>query len=132
MGQKVIVDSDILVALFKPDDSSHPRAISLVQKLKDEGRVFSTLNLVVYESVTVVSNRMGMEAAKRFHLGLENFIDEIIQFDEKLEEKTWEIFLSQTKKDTSFVDCANLAVIEIYKFNGILSFDRFYGDKLIR
>ena len=131
MGQKVIVDSDLLVALYKPDDTSHKRALSLVTKLKDDGTVFNVVNLVIYESVTVISNRMGMDDSRQFRVGLENFINEVIQFEEKLEEKTWEIFLKQTKKGTSFVDCANLAVIEKYKFDGILSFDRFYGDELV-
>ena len=132
MGQKVIVDSDILVALYKPDDASHKRSLSMVTRLKNDGAVFCAANLVIYESVTVISNRMGMDDARQFRVGLENFINEVIQFDEKLEEKTWEIFLSKTKKGTSFVDCANLAVTEKYKLDGILSFDRFYGDKLIK
>lgn len=54
-----------------------------------------------------------------------------IHVNEELEDAGWSIFLSQTKKGTSFVDCANLAVIEKYKFDGILSFDGFYKDKRI-
>jgi len=50
----------------------------------------------------------------------------IISFDEKLENMSWEMFLKQTKKGCSFVDCANLAVIKAYNLDGILSFDKFY------
>ena len=39
-------------------------------------------------------------------------------------------FLKQTKKGCSFIDCANLAVIERYKLDGILTFDEFYPKEL--
>ena len=51
--------------------------------------------------------------------------------DEDLETMTWKIFKRQTKKGTSFVDCANMAVIEKYKLDGIITFDEFYPKEMM-
>lgn len=132
MGKEIVVDSDILVSLYKPHDSNHIRAIDLVKKLKDSGFVFSILNLAFQESATVISHHMGMEDARKFYAGIFTFVDNFINVVDNLEKRAWEIFLQQTKKGTSFVDCANLAALEYYKLDGILSFDEFYKDKLIK
>ena len=47
-----------------------------------------------------------------------------------IEEGGWKIFKAQTKKGISYVDCINLAVIQKFKFDGILSFDKFYPRSL--
>lgn len=132
MGKEIVVDSDILVSLYKPQDSNHIRAIDLVKKLKDSGFVFSILNLTLQESATVISHHMDMEDARKFYAGIFTFVDKLINVVDNLEKRAWEIFLQQTKKGTSFVDCANIAAMEYYKLDGILSFDKFYKNKRIK
>ena len=129
---KYLVDSNILVAVYKRDDSTHERATRLVKKFHSYGNTFIVNNLVIQESTTVISHKMGMRDANMFYQGLMDFVDEIIPVEVSVEEKAWRIFFKQTKKGTSFVDCANLAVIEHYKLDGILSFDEFYPKTLRR
>lgn len=124
--KKIIVDSDFLVALYKPDDSSHVRSIEIAGSMKQQGYIFIALNLVVQESTTVISNKMGMEDARRFYKGLENMLDQTIDFHKEIEKISWSIFLKQTKKGSSFIDCANLATMKFYKIGNILSFDASY------
>lgn len=132
MGKnKVIVDSDFLVALFKPDDFSHRRAVDCANVVKGKGYLFVALNLVVQESTTVISHKMGMADARTFHAGLKTVLDQTIRLHEELEKEAWKLFLQQTKKGTSFIDCANLAAIAQYKLSGILSFDQFYPKSVI-
>jgi len=88
------------------------------------------LNLVVQESATVVSMRDGMDQARVFYDGYNSLVQMEIDLDEELEKLAWKIFLQQHKKGTSFVDCANMAVIEKYRLDGILSFDTFYPKEL--
>ena len=127
---KYLVDANILVALFKRDDNTHHRAVKLVNKFKTERNQFLALNLVIQESATVISFKMGQANARRFYQGINAIIDHILPLDETLEERSWEIFLEQTKKGTSFIDCANIAAIEQYKLDRILSFDAFYPKTL--
>ena len=68
---------------------------------------------------------------KRLIPVLKNYQYEIIFVDEEMEKLSWRIFSNQAKKGTSFVDCSNLAVIEKFSLDGIVSFDKFYPKKLL-
>lgn len=126
---KLLVDSDFLIANYRIDDPSHRKASESARELNKQKHKFYCLNIVVQESTTVISKKMGMNHARKFYSGLRNFIDIFVILDEQTERKAWEIFLAQTKKGTSFVDCANLAALEKYKFDKILSFDTVYPKK---
>ncbi|MBL7036702.1 type II toxin-antitoxin system VapC family toxin [Candidatus Microgenomates bacterium] len=128
---KYIVDSDFLIAFTNSEDSNHSKSIKIYKHLKDKAELV-VLNLVFQESTTVVSKKFGMQMARVFYEKLTKFINTEIKIDEKLEREAWKVFLKQNKKGTSFVDCANLATHKKYKFDGILSFDKFYPkDKLV-
>jgi len=127
---RAIVDSNVLVAIVRENDELHKKAMGLIKKIKGRYELW-VLNLVIQESATVVSMRDGMDAAKVFYSGYENMIDIEVRLDEEVEGMTWEIFLKQKKKGTSFIDCANLAVIEKYKLDGIITFDEFYPKELM-
>lgn len=128
--KKLLVDSDFLVGVFRQGDTNHQKAIRLLEKMKEEDVELWMSNLVHQESATVVSHRVGMEAVRLFVKNLTSDIHKRVLVDEELEKKAWKIFLSQTKKGCSFVDCANVAVAEKYKLDGILSFDEFYPPNL--
>lgn len=131
MGRKIVLDSNVLVALYKLDDSTHQQAKEITRRLHEQGDTFVALNLIVQESATVISMKVGQEEAKGFYQKRERVIDREIALDDVLEDQAWKIFLRQLKKGTSFIDCANLAFIEKYKLDGILSFDKFYPKKLL-
>ena len=132
MGEvKVIIDSNIFVAVFLLEDSLHTRATHLVSQLKRQGVAFCTINLVLQESATVLSMRKGMPSARAFYAAVHDFVDQVVPFDEIIEKESWKIFLSQSKKGTSFVDCAILASARHYKIDKIASFDRFYPKDLL-
>ncbi len=116
----------MLVALYKADDSTHKKARDITQKLHDNGDIFLVLNSVVQETATVISMKVGQSEAKMFYQKRHSVIDQEIVLDKDLEILTWDIFMKQSKKGTSFIDCANLALMEKYKLDGILSFDKFY------
>lgn len=131
MGRKIVLDSNVLVALYKLDDSTHQQAKEITRRLHEQGDTFVVLNLIVQESATVISMKVGQEEAKDFYQKRDRVIDREIALDDALEDQAWKIFLRQLKKGTSFIDCANLAFIEKYKLDGILSFDKFYPKKLL-
>lgn len=132
MGEaKVIIDSNVFVAVFLLEDSLHIPATQLVSQLKRQGTIFCTINLVLQESATVLSMRKGMTSARTFYASVHDFVDQMVPFDEIVEKESWKIFLSQTKKGTSFVDCAILASARHYQIDKIASFDRFYPKELL-
>ncbi|MBI4991277.1 type II toxin-antitoxin system VapC family toxin [Candidatus Gottesmanbacteria bacterium] len=126
----LLLDSDFLIALANKEDASHDKAIILFQKIYKE--TLHVLNIVSQESTTVVSKRFGMIRAKLFYTRLNELVNKLIILDSNIESLAWKLFLAQTKKGTSFVDCANLATLNYYKLDGILSFDEFYKEKRIK
>ncbi len=129
---KLLVDSDCLVGALKEGDPHQKSSIKLLKSHGERGDTIYVLNIVLQETATVLSHRTGMNAVRLFLQTLPSLNLQIINLYDSLEKYAWEIFLAQTKKGTSFVDCANLATMEYYKLDGILSFDEFYKDKRMK
>jgi len=120
-----LADSDFLVGLFSEQDAHHGRAVDILKNEMESGSSLFVTNLVLQETATVLAHRVGMDAVRLFYEKLPKLQWKIMRVDEKTEDLSWSILIKQTKKGCSFVDCANLAVIELNKFTGILSFDKF-------
>jgi predicted nucleic acid-binding protein len=123
----VLVDTDAFVGKFYPRDAHHARCKAMFAELRAERKRLVTTSLVVLETATVLSNRTGQEAACRF---LEGFIKagkiDVVHISQELQNEAVDLFLEQTKKGTSVVDCSNVVVMHRYHIPTIFSFDRFY------
>jgi len=122
---KVLFDSDALFALYFVDDSNHLKAKKILQTFSSKDELFAT-NLVLQESATVISRKVGQDQAIDFLRKLRITNAQEVFVNQKLTAKAWKIFKRQTKKSTSFVDCANLAIAHELKIDKIFSFDKFY------
>lgn len=124
----IFVDSDAFVALIKKDDSNHKRAEQIFNALQDRDVVFYTSNYVFAESVTVISQRIGKDIALQFieTLKAKGTLFSTIWVTKEIEKEAIKIFEKQQSKNISLVDCSNMAIIEINKFDGIFSFDKNY------
>jgi predicted nucleic acid-binding protein len=128
---KFLVDSDFWFGLMVEDDAHHTRVLARYRECQKIQAEFCALKLVIFETATVLSNKINQQRSLLF---LDRFYSlPVTQLDltPEMEECAWQIFRKQTKKGTSFVDCANMAAIEKYKFDGILSFDEFYPKELV-
>jgi len=129
---RFLMDSDFLIALYKPDDGNHEKAKSIFTRLMEMDVSVYLSSVVLAESTTVISYKLGMPEAKRFYTMVRDMADGIVFVDEKASERGWRVFFSQKKKGTSYVDCVNIALAELYAFAGILSFDTFYPSAFRR
>ena len=127
---KILLDSDGLFGLYVPSDPHHEKAKHLALFLRAQMVELYVTNVVIWETATVLSYKIGQELAIQFVRSFPSLGAHMVVLDESLESRGWEVFLRQTKKGTSFVDCANVAVIEELKLDGILSFDEFYPKEL--
>lgn len=129
MNKLILVDSDAFVALAKEDDTNHLKAVKQLENLIDKQANFITSNYVFLETVTVISIRISHTSAIDFIKRIKSTQNpfSIKRIDEELEEKAIEIFKSQTSKNTSFVDCTNIALCRELKMDAIFSFDKVYG-----
>ncbi len=132
----VFVDSDAFVATLKEVDTTHKKALFLLDNLLQQSAILVTSNYVFSETITVLSQRMGHEAAVAYTKQMQSpssfFLKEWV--DESLEEAAIEIFKHQTSKNTSFVDCTNMVFMKRLNIDAIFSFDEVYrknGFKLV-
>jgi len=123
---KILFDSDVLFALYVPHDANHIKS----------KRIFSTLDLhsgdlfvsdhVIQETATVLSRKVNQTIALDFYYSFTKLNVNHIQSSPDVLNQAWQIFLDQTKKSTSFIDCLNVAIFQEYQLDAIFSFDTFY------
>ncbi len=124
MGNRILVDTDFIFALNIENDYHHKAANKKIAKF-DKDSLFIT-SFTIPEAATVISYKISQAHARTFLNQARESQFHIIQLDEVLIQKTDQIFLSQKKKGTSWIDCLNAATVQIHGLDGILSFDSFY------
>lgn len=89
---------------------------------------FVTSNYVFAETVTVLSQRVSKSATLAYmeSMTAANSPFQIKRASEMLDELTIQIFRQQTSKNTSLVDCTNMAFIQQFHLDAIFSFDQVY------
>ena len=127
LTNKILIDADGVIAILKKDDSNHEKSLKIDLKIRDYKKYIT--NLVFAEVANVLSIKEGQNFAKQSIKDLYSSEVEIIFIDEYLFQKTVEVFAKQSKKGTSFVDCANLVVMQKHSIAKIFSFDSFYKGK---
>jgi len=127
LTNKILIDADGVIAILKKDDSNHEKSLKIDLKIRDYKKYIT--NLVFAEVANVLSIKEGQNFAKQSIKDLYSSEVEIIFIDEYLFQKTVEVFAKQSKKGTSFVDCANLVVMQEHGIAKIFSFDSFYKGK---
>lgn len=121
---KFLVDADALVALAKEDDSNHTKALKITRV--SSGVSLYTTPFTIPEAATVLSYKVSQEAAKQFlrQARQRRLIE--LKLTTQITHLTDEIFLQQSSKRTSWIDCLNVATVKHHSLDGIFSFDKFY------
>ena len=123
----LLVDSDIFIALINENDSNHSQAKKIVNALSKRRSIrLYTNNFVVSEIATVLSYKISQSTAHQFLKDILKSDIVIFHVDERLQVMAYEKFLSIKRKDTSMVDCINMALLDHLNQRAILSFDKGY------
>lgn len=125
---KIFIDANVFVANTMPEDPLHHRARELAVQLKSEGPEFFTSSDVVKESLTIISQRGGKSAAKKFYSQITNEKSgiSIIFIDEKIHQQGLQLFQEITDKDISAVDCTSFALMRKLGIETVFTFDRHF------
>lgn len=121
---KVLLDSDVLVALFKPDDNNKILAKVGIQQLQDS-YIYVT-PLTIRESATVLSHKVNQKTAANFLEKLNRYKFYELPWDVQTIKLADQIFVEQSKNRTSWPDCLNVATVKVHKLDGVFSFDKLY------
>lgn len=128
---KILFDSDFIFGLLVTHDPHHEETKEIIEKLDKSETQFFVSNVVIQEAATVLSNKVSQQQAIEFYKHVDSIADTFVMLGPEVEKKAWRIFLKQAKKRTSFVDCANLAILKEYNLDKIASFDGFYPKELL-
>lgn len=126
---QVLVDSDAFVGRINPDDVHHERANRIFQSLAEKKSRLVTTSMVVAETATVLSHRVGQSLARTFLEVIQRGNIPVIHIDEALQAVALDIFSQQTRRGTSVTDCANVAVVQRLNISEIFSFDQGYPKR---
>jgi predicted nucleic acid-binding protein len=124
--EKVLIDSDALVGWQIKQDYHHDVAVQGFERIFEKRLKPLVTSLVVAETANLLSRRYDLEDAKRFLRQIE--LLPIIHIDQATYVETRQLFLDQHRKNTSFVDMANMVVIRRYEIGFIFAFDRVYTE----
>jgi len=123
--RNVFFNTSFYVGLNNPSDSLRTRATKILRKLGTFDHNSFTSNFVFLEAITVISQKIGRNIAIDFYEKAIQSVREI-KIDLELEERTWSIFKSIQNKDVSYVDCSILAVIEEFRIDTLVTFDKHF------
>lgn len=125
----ILYDTDFIIALHIPTDTHHKRAKKFITSHSFSQE--NILNITMYECITTVSYKFSQQAAKGILDSVYSSNITIMDFKStSLESNVYDLFKSQSKKGTSFFDCAVLVTAKEYDMQ-IASFDRFYPPKFL-
>jgi predicted nucleic acid-binding protein len=122
---KILVDADTLIALAKEDDINHLKAVKIAKSLKKE--TLYVTPMTIPEATMVLSYRLSQKTASQFlkEARLRKLVE--LPLSPQVCFLADEIFLKQKRRRTSWIDCLNVAIIQIHHLDGIFSFDKFYA-----
>ncbi len=126
---QLLIDSDAFVGRFFLDDTHYIQSKRLFEELEAAGTSIVTTSAVIGETATVLSHRKGQELALNFLDVIDRSQLPVIHIDVALHDKALALFKRQRDRGTSFTDCANVAVLQLFSIPKIFSFDQIYRKR---
>lgn len=126
MLDKILIDSDIFVALANKDDSGHAWSKKMMRKIGGGNFLVYLTSFSYGEVLTVVSQKLGHKASLLVADEIEKGDFVLLDVDEKLRKEGLKWFAKQTSKNSRFTDCVNMAVMEKYGIKRVFSRDVHY------
>ncbi len=122
--ETIVVDANIVVALFDTQDATHEQAVALVNGLRARRSLLVMVNLVIYEILTVLRMKDCLKEARGFYdLAHTDPRMQVVYVTAELEASAYRHFREAGSKNMSFADASLIAVAEAAGADAIASFD---------
>jgi predicted nucleic acid-binding protein len=118
----IFVDTSAFYALADAGDPHHSDARRFLSALLEREEEFFTHNYVLVETMALIQNRMGAEAALQFAASAAAF--EIEWVDRALHESALRAMKRARRRKVSFVDQVSLLVMRSRGIGEVFAFDR--------
>jgi predicted nucleic acid-binding protein len=130
---KIFVDTSAFYALLDRADPNHKKASSLWELLMNNDFTLVTSNYVVSDTMQLLQNKIGYEAAKIWHRDILS-IFEVLWIDENIYQKAYELWLNLGIIPVSLIDCTSFVAMHHHNIEKVFCFQghfRTHGFHLI-
>lgn len=124
----VFVDTSAFYALMDRSDSNYEQAAELWRYLLENDLRLTTSNYVVGETLTLLQNRLGFEAANLFYQDVLSIAD-VLWIESPLHNLAYALWLSLGRKNTSFVDCISFVAMRQHGIETVFTFDSRFQEQ---
>ena len=124
---KIYVDTSAFYALLDRSDKYHKQASTLWPTLLDEDVTLITSNYVVSETVALLQNRIGFEAANLWYRDILGVL-EIWWVDEDTHQRAYELWLNLGRMRFSLVDCVSFVTMHHHQIEKAFCFKPHFTD----
>lgn len=122
----IFVDSS---AYFAIADKRTLEGDEIVSLLSDSGASFVTTNLVLAETVSLITKRIGkhkaIEAVEKI---LSSRLTQMVHIDVDIQNEGWQLFKKYKDKDFDLIDAASFVVCKKRGIREILTLDRHFAQ----
>jgi predicted nucleic acid-binding protein len=126
--ENAFIDTSAFYALMDRSDSYHEKAKKLWGLLLDEEVYLKTTNYIIIETLALLQNRLGFEAAHLYTSDILELVD-ILWIDEPRHNLAFELWLSLGRKKLSLVDCVSFISMRHYKLEAVFGYDRHFDQQ---
>ena len=126
--ENIFVDTSAFYALMDRSDSYHKKAKKLWAFLLDREIYFKTTNYIITETLALLQNRLGFEAAQLYSSDILELVD-ILWVDESRHSLAFELWLSLGRKKLSLVDCVSFITMRHFRIENVFGFDQHFDQQ---
>jgi len=125
--EKIFIDTSAFYALMDRSDSYHHSASKLWAHFLDRGYYLKTSNYVTIETLALLQNRLGFEAADLWSRDVLGIV-ETFWIDKVLHNLAFEIWFSLGRRKLSLVDCTSFVIMRQDKMEKVFGYDKHFTE----
>lgn len=126
--EKIFIDTSAFYALMDRSDSYHHSASKLWTHFLDRGYYLKTSNYVTVETLALLQNRLGFEAADLWYRDVLGIV-ETFWIDNVLHNLAIEIWFSLGRRKLSLVDCTSFVIMRQDKMKKVFGYDKHFTEQ---
>jgi predicted nucleic acid-binding protein len=117
--------------LLAPGDQSHAKAREVFDRLASMEAALATTSYVLVETYSLVTRRLGLEAARGVHEKISPLLD-VLWVAGDLHDRGLERFFRRGSRSFSLVDAVSFEVLNDHPADAVFVFDRHFEDEGFR
>jgi predicted nucleic acid-binding protein len=125
--EKIYVDTSAFYALLDRADPNHKEASSLWVELMDKNIILVTSNYIVSETMKLLQNKIGFEAARVWYRDILSVL-EILWIDKGIHQQSYELWLNLGRIPLSLVDCTSFVTMHHNQIEKAFCFKSYFVD----